>query len=510
MSKSNMEAAGVPMGSASAGFQRSGSMDGADPHFNQHPNMKSDPPAYARGYTYPPHYPASRHPHPIQSVVTTSFEEREDGSTRHMDHHAGGNFMHPEYGMRHGRSPPDGREEAHRAAFEPPRAAFEPPHHEREPSHHHGRHPPQPPHHGREPSHQLREAPQYGRELPPIQEGDMDIRHTPNDMMRSRGSVRVSVPPSPRGGPDEYPPLIHRSHSAGAPVPPSYRGQEPLKRSFWHHARSGEDYQSSVPNEFVPPKRSKVGPAGRRDYVVTARSHHDEVYPADRQSGGPPPRSPGWFNRAMSWEAAQAAREEYYHREPTSKMYSGPSSSWSRSPQYREGGVGQHWSDAPSMPSPRSPYAPNEGGHYNISPPGRGGSWGHSRWNHPEEHLWGGHQNRDEAESRHMAPEGQEREGYDVEMRRQSTFESSDGEPPMRFIGGPSAGGMEPSQRQIVATRPAGDKQTGPIRLLALPEDRISLSETLCLVREVRKCKIHFLFNHNPICAHQILSTTEH
>jgi hypothetical protein len=91
-----------------------------------------------------------------------------------------------------------------------------------------------------------------------------------------------------------------------------------------------------------------------------------------------------------------------------------------------------------------------------------------------------------------MGLEFQERDGYEG-VRRQGTFESStDTDLPMRFIHGPpSARGMDtPPQttsRGMMPEENLGfDKaNSGPVRLLALPEDRISLSETLCLVREV-------------------------
>jgi hypothetical protein len=43
-----------------------------------------------------------------------------------------------------------------------------------------------------------------------------------------------------------------------------------------------------------------------------------------------------------------------------------------------------------------------------------------------------------------------------------------------------SGGGIDDNNQQQI--------RTGPVKLLALPEDRISLSETLCLVREVSNC----------------------
>lgn len=252
-----------------------------------------------------------------------------------------------------------------------------------------------------------------------------------------------------------------------------------MKRSFWHHARPGEEHQT-LPNEFMPPKRSKTSPdSGRsREYVVTARST-DDPYTSDRHGPSPPSsRSPGWFNRAMSWEAS---RDDYYQRDPASRVYTG---SWSsRSPPYREGGPVPHWSSAPAMPSPRGRY-PSEPT-YEDSPPGH--MW--SRWHQPsEEYGWNGHQNRDEYEtSMRMGSDPRERSSFEREMYRQGTFESHEMEPPMRYVPGPPRS-MEPVHSMMQA-RPQAlmsdmERNSSSIRLLALPEDRISLSETLCLVRE--------------------------
>ena len=79
----------------------------------------------------------------------------------------------------------------------------------------------------------------------------------------------------------------------------------------------------------------------------------------------------------------------------------------------------------------------------------------------------------------------------------------SDGKPPVRFIDGPpmpTQASMELSapplahramphkpQNGNFVNEPINVEKKGAIRLLALPEDRISLSETLCIVREVRE-----------------------
>lgn len=451
-------------------------MEGVDHHINHHGmNMKSrPPPAYPpRGYQYHhSHHPSTRHP--IQSVVTTSFSTDEDREDRSGHHGHRQHFHHPDYRMDHGRhfeirSPP---QDSNHNAFELP--------------------PPD------------REQTHYDRDLPPIQEGDMNMRNPPHEVIVSRS---MRVPPSPR----EQPLPLNRSNSEGIPLASSsFQSDGPLKRSFWHHAKSGDEYQNSLPNEFMPPKRSKVAMDGRRDYVVTAsrtfsEDMHDSMHSPERNvRSAPRPQPPaGWFNRGMFGET----RDDYYHRKSGGgELYSG---SWTRSPPYREGGplyreggTAPHWSDAPFMPSPRVRYPPGDGGRYDI--PSQGHSWS-PRW-HQEEPRWGGPQIRDDVEAMHFSPEMQQREPYD-NFRRPNTFESrSDSEPPMRFINGPpmpTNAAMDfttPPLSHRIMTPKMNDanfgnnndiscnraaENNGPIRLLALPEDRISLSETLCLVREV-------------------------
>ena len=458
MSNNNLDTAANhgPPPNISAGFHRAGSSDTSDRPNKPPLGMKPASAPYPR-YSYPHHYP-SRPPHPIQSVVTTSFsmeEEREDGGCRLP----GPGFAPPgEY-----RSIMDDHRQDSREA----------PHYSRSPPR------------GREPS-------LYSRDLPPPNDIDRERRVSmPHDVVRARP---MRIPPSPRGPGDDHP-YLHRSHSAGG-GPTNYHGQGPLKRSFWHHSRPSEEYQSSLPHDFMPPKRTKVTPM-RKEFVVTARSHPDDLLPVERNNSSSASRPPsGWFNRTMSWEP----RDEYYHRSPTGKSYAGP---WVRhSSSYREGDFGPHWSDAPPMTSPRSRYSPSESASPYERPP-----WSHSRGWHPyPEDVWGvGPQNRDEAESKHSWGDSRDREGTD-EMRRQGTFEScsetdSYRQPPVRLVGGPLPPhgiemGSTPKAHRRVYPQPMDHKTTadesaqmekshGPIRLLSLPEDRISLSETLCVVREV-------------------------
>lgn len=421
----------------------------------QEMQMKSPaPPTYGRGgYEYHVSgYPFTKVP--IRSVVTTSFsadEEREDGLGRRGHRH----YHHSELDRRQfeGRAPPQGTESGHNA--------FAPPLPQREEQQHLGRDLPP-------------------RKMPPIQEST-DMRNPPHEIMVSR---TLRVPPSPRAPPGLNPPSINRVYSAA-----SYNSRGSLKRNFWHHAKSGEEYPSALPKDFMPPKRTKVSLPGKRDYAVTARTHSDDMHVPENDAMRPPIRSQPSWSRALSWEA----RDDYYHRK-AGEIY--PVGSWTRSPTYREDIVGTHWSDAPEMPSPRIRYATMDSGQYDLSP--NGPSWS-PRWQYQEEY-WGRRSSTDEQKPLNLGTDSAPARGYEV-IKRQGTFESKVGDrPPMRFIDAPAL----PTQATMDLSSPTlghrvldrrvtssfgsdrdSIRETGSIRLLALPDDRISLSETLCIVREV-------------------------
>mmetsp|Transcript_7672 Transcript_7672/g.13927 ORF Transcript_7672/g.13927 Transcript_7672/m.13927 type:complete len:1176 (+) Transcript_7672:1-3528(+) len=499
-------------------------------HQYQHPYAQASQRGGSGYYAYPPahnhHYPPHHHHHHphymprsnvpvVRSVVTHSFsmeeEQREDGSSRYGSHRQEANYPREEY-----RSPTvelggAGASRDDPVQQQPPHNPFDPPP------------PPPPPFDGqqRDGATAVGGAPNahYGRDLPAVPEED-ESRMPPHEMMRASGRSpsSVRIPPSPR---EDRPPAVQKSHSTGGgPLPPAgYRpGQgTPLKRSFWHHSRPGgpgEEFEASLPQEFMPPKRTKVTPPGSssrgpRDYVVTARASSDQLYdnrtnammgpgPSPTAIQSPSGPSSGWYgSRAMSWEA----REDYYRRDPRSAP------SWSsRSPTGRDApstGSGGHWSEAPYMPSPRSRY---EGSHYDM--PSQ--SWGSPRggWaGHPQDHNnfhppppspWNGTPSKDEHDSKHTR---EEREGYDGAMvgpEMGGAFDSvvGGGEPaPMHFtirppphgvefMGDRSSSMMVRGQGHEMMNKNYGVDKNGPIKLLALPEDRISLSETLCIVRE--------------------------
>jgi hypothetical protein len=450
-----MENSGLSTSHASAVTYsgRAESMDTSESQVNVHGGSKDSAPPppfhthYHRGsYGYAPPPYASAMRNPIKTSVTMSFEEREDRMTERREAVA----SYHDYGMRqhHGYSPPShgsGRDD-----FQGAESSSHQYYMEREPYH-----------------HDEREARVYTRELPPIREVGMEERYPAHEMLRPPAR-EMRLPPSPRTDSSSY---INRTFSNTSSIGSSYRGG-PLKRSFWHHARhNSEDIHQSLPNEFMPPKRSKVTPPSggkHREYVMTARA---PSFAEDADRFAPHTRSPGWFNRAMSWEAS---REDYYQREPGSRVHTG---SWSsRSPpfSYRDERNGAHWGDAPSMPSPSGHYLSHMEPGFEISPSQTG------RWHPADSRAWGV-QSREEVEDTQRDGGG---------MHRQGTFEPSspDMEPPLRFISATTPRGMEHRvQMSDMLPMPSPELKSSGSLLLAVPEDRISLSETLCLVREVRR-----------------------
>jgi len=473
-------------------------------------------------------------------------EQREDGSSRYAGHHRGqsqrdpGNYLRDEY-----RSPP--------TEFHQDRSSEQ--HQQRERSYEL-----QPPLVS-PPQFNSRRDYQYGndRDLPPVLE-------TPEGLLPPRGPTQRSGDHNPservKSSSQEEAPAstIERSLS-------SISAGSPLKRSFWHHSRpdqataaAHEEYGNevsmstsllSLPQEFMPPKRSKTSasdspsgsPKREKEYIVTARSQasssnqqqqqqqqqHEQQNALDisrvnsdvgslsgtRSSPPGAGLSPtdGWYNsrsRSMSWEA----REDYYRRDPRSLSWSSPNGRDGPAPM--SSGSGPHWMGAPYMPSPRSRHA-NEGGHYEVPVQSWEASpreWGHNHNPHHHQQHYAPHmpylawsagsdgkggdlQQRDQNGENKFIRQGQGHGGFGSEQQHPGMHFMDRGVPPQSLGMGPMMGipmptssGVEPSSmmkgqsRDMTESDGRGLNKNGPVKLLALPEDRISLSETLCIVRE--------------------------
>lgn len=370
------------------------------------------------------------------------------------------------------------------------------------------------------------------------------------------------VPPSPSHGGAQQ-----GRYTNGGPysmVPP-----EPLKRNFWHHSRPSDEYNSSsVPPEFIPPKRTKLTPPppiNTRPVMSPTGADMRDLR-----------RPPSFFNRDLSWESREDS--SYYHgargtsrESPRYHSEQGPSyhqhmgspshsqqyhhSSPSPTSQYRDDQRGPHHHNSHQYPPPPQEISYH---HPHHGSPSHGGNHHHNRrWSHndgwqpsptsgPRRSPTSYHQPpsmghppqfRDDVESNRgwtppmeresMSPEDSRRMNhYDPRREHESAYHHNSphynpygqynkkphhhgGPPPLPppHMSG-SHGGMPPlDQRNHPDSRsrmmndgarvgpegvgpmchPIGDAKNGkdgPILVLALPQDRISLSETLCVVRE--------------------------
>ena len=323
------------------------------------------------------------------------------------------------------------------------------------------------------------------------------------------------VPPSPQGARAPVPPLSKASSGMGPP--------EPMKRSFYHHARPNDGYNPDVPPDFVPPKRAKVMPAGPRGGERDLR------------------RPPSFFTRDMSWES-RGPDDGYYYGHPRSSpryeqnggYYGGPPPpppphNYPRGPgpvgSYREDEYIDYSRPRSHPSTPRggpNPY-PQEGGYHGL-PPQR---WGHhdsweqsprrspgSDFHPPSSH---GIQYRDDFDAgrgwsrdprddpRHARYDHHERYYHNGPYHGNSYYGGPSlppmhqkmppmsprggSMPPLDHGAGPvgRSQSMEDDNHVTSLTDANGKPMTGrdgPLLLLALPTDRISLSETLCVVRE--------------------------
>ncbi|VEU44729.1 unnamed protein product [Pseudo-nitzschia multistriata] len=300
----------------------------------------------------------------------------------------------------------------------------------------------------------------------------------------------------------------------------------PPKRS-----KTGESKSPGSPKrekEYTMTPRSQASPNSDREHQQE-HEHEQQIMdipggngglgslgggiPTSTSDIGLSPSGDWYTNRArsMSWEA----REDYYRRDPRSAP------SWSsRSPSGRDGpapvnsGSGSHWMEAPYMPSPRGRHT-RDGSHYDMhlqpweASPRDWGHHAHHLPHHPHQppHLqylaWPGRSNgngREESEEGKKF-RGHEHGAFDSEQKQSHLHFPVRGAPPllpqphgMGHIMGPpmqtGSGGVDPSimmegqSGDMMNSDRRGVDKSGPIKLLALPEDRISLSETLCIVRE--------------------------
>ena len=317
--------------------------------------------------------------------------------------------------------------------------------------------------------------------------GEQDAQSQTSSQHTPPPAPPARVPPSPSSHMHRGRPLpLHRAHTTGDYYPSS----APMKRNFYHHARQPDSYNTEVPPDFVPPKRAKANPPQKREVIVSPTS---------------PPRgqasSPRWYPRASSWEA-----EEQYQRQ-LSRAQSFPSSpSWNQ-PHRRQTNPRDYRADD-------HPVDPTD---YVQITPSRDTEIASSHWHPSHGSQWSLPSPRAVPSPRFLGRDGRStsREDgmdYDVEQQRRMAFEpppyhsnvfrqhpeqymSHQGATDKMQMVADAAAAAEcgrNSRYGTTAPRPVQESLSSGsssnmegLTLLALPEDKISLSETLCVVREV-------------------------
>lgn len=279
-----------------------------------------------------------------------------------------------------------------------------------------------------------------------------DVGHSEReDHYYAQGEFEAEGPrasPSERASATAY---LQRSFSAGSAKFKS----EPMKRSYYHHSRPNEVQTGQLPADFMPPKRVKLEQSNSREMMVTPRS--------------PPGGGSGeWYARAPTWES----EEDPYARFPRAQSFPPTHQPWGK-----------------PVPSPMSYRGERQAGtpkdHTHVSPGSETESprhWQGSDWGSPSSRpptsgstsfrFWDSsptHRGSDDYESPRMG-------------RPQMVFQRRPMPQGKMQLVVDAAAAAEPRMEE----RFAQHGSTESIMLLALPQDRVALSETLCVVREVR------------------------
>lgn len=248
---------------------------------------------------------------------------------------------------------------------------------------------------------------------------------------------RYYAPSAP--SPKSARPYIHRAYSSQGYFVP----QDTMKRSYFHHSSPSHQRHGDLPPEFMPPaKRSRnIEPPPRKEILVSPREHsvhRTQSFPVppqwspSHQSVGSPHHQPG---------SPSVFRGSYQESTPHGYMQVSPPSEADESPR-------SAWS------TPRGWTTPG-----NRSHPGF--------WESPRHHNSGMRsipESRDDMEYRHQLS----RSGSDDKMRMMVE----------------AAAAADPGYSNRAQDERSRDGKPSSYMLLAMPQDRVSLSETLCVVRE--------------------------
>lgn len=254
--------------------------------------------------------------------------------------------------------------------------------------------------------------------------------------------------PSPKRSPGASRPLIQRAFSSsGYFVPP----ENVNKRSYYHHSIPASQYPTQLPPDFMPPsKRTRMEPY-RREIIVSPREDRQIMQrnhsypmpqpwpPSPHHEHGPPPGH-------QQGGTQMVFRRSAYPPSPSSPKFNqiSPASESEDSPR--------SWSSAPHWTS------------------------GH-RSRHPPPHYWESQRGREYPGSYGMDPYGHGARSFSYSDGSMTPRQHGSGEK-MYTLNEASM-----PQESCYRRRPDEDPSK-PLLLLAMPQDRVSLSETLCVVRE--------------------------
>ena len=370
--------------------------------------------------------------------------------------------------------------------------------------------------------------------------------HAPPEASYAIANNPAMVPPSPSSKRSIEEMASHDSSEMSTTAGPSFKTpSDNMKRSYFHHSRP-EDRKSgaNLPPAFMPPKKAKIGKGPSSEKVITPRrasgsqgTYFNRTYSWGSQEGtafSPPHQLVRKTNSLPSptpWNDGQMEPSQVYYAGPNGerrereyaasqvtvqdRMHGQSAFRGVHSPHPSSHGQQQTYYPPPNRAGSFTP--PNIGGHWRGShetgwtqtaasprnPPGISPSWS-SPLGHPT------HQHREDMPTRTPY------QPTESEMRRQVTFESGgemDGYhrargysferrlaqgypqyPPSNAQPERSPYAMESPQRRFFNTLPPvmeGEQESDAMRrdgssvlLLAQPEDRIALSETLCVIRE--------------------------
>uniref|UniRef100_A0A7S1UQ83 Uncharacterized protein n=1 Tax=Grammatophora oceanica TaxID=210454 RepID=A0A7S1UQ83_9STRA len=301
----------------------------------------------------------------------------------------------------------------------------------------------------------------------------------------------VPVPLSPDGVARPHPNLGPPDSSNNASVTP-----DGMKRSFWHHARQGPPGggypgPSTMHPDFVPPtsKRPKFTPTKpKQEVVITPRSHG-----APEGYGGRPQQSQSWAEddyhqrRAQQppWHLRQAPSFGSFRRDQSLSMDElGPQRTWSGEEPFRP-------ANRPSAFRALPNRFPSQYPHQGSFPPPLGShSWQGGSFDWSQQLSFDqGRQYRDDIESRDPMRSRTFSRDASWDVREVDSHRVHFDPRAQMYRSPPLMHDPYRLKTQSMSSEYSIDDSTkpmdhGPLLLLAQPEDRISLSETLCVIRE--------------------------